>query len=227
MVTRLIAMNAVIVDLTRYRKTLSSDSSSGEKRVEAYVESRGQPGDDPAEPGEIGWSPPGSGRVSTVTLAYGLVVEQCGSELAWSIAVDGYPVGDVGHGAADGADVAGGSQLAVDHGDDPLRHPLDLLEHVRRDDDGSAAVGKLVKQADQVGALDRVCAVEGLVEDEDLRLVDEGGCHLGPLPHALRVPADARSLASPRATVSIASLAACSGCRLRRVGRRRPRTRCR
>ena len=64
---------------------------------------------------------------------------------------------------------------------------LDLFEHVAGDDHALALVAQPLDQLHQVEALVGVEAVEGLVEEEHLRVVHQGLGHLDPLAHALGV----------------------------------------
>lgn len=96
----------------------------------------------------------------------------------------------VGHQATDLAEVAAGR---VASGDDDLDVPgelLDLFQDVRGEQHGAALVAHPPQQVHQLHALARVHAVERLVEQEQRRLVDEGGRHLHALAHALGVRGD-------------------------------------
>ena len=96
----------------------------------------------------------------------------------------------VRHQAADLAVVAGRRQPAGMDDQHLLGEALDLLEDVRREQDRAACRGHRPEQLDHVEALPRVHAVERLVEQQDLRVVDEGAGDLDPLAHALRVRPD-------------------------------------
>ncbi len=66
--------------------------------------------------------------------------------------------------------VARGGQPAAQQDDLALGQPLDLVQHVRADDDRPALAAQPPEEGDEVRALHRVGTVEGLVEDEDARL---------------------------------------------------------
>ena len=98
--------------------------------------------------------------------------------------------GPVRHQPPDRAEVAGGGEPpGVDH-EDRIGEPLDLLQDVGREQDGPTLGGHRPEQVDHVQALARVHAVERLVEQQDLGLVDERAGDLGTLAHALGVGAD-------------------------------------
>ena len=92
-----------------------------------------------------------------------------------------------------------GDEPAVDEHDDARRHPLDLVQHVRRDEHRAALRAEPPDQLDDVAALGGVESVERLVEQQQLGLVDERLGELDPLAHALREAADARARRRPRA----------------------------
>ena len=96
----------------------------------------------------------------------------------------------VGHPPADLPVVAGGGVPPGDDHLDLLGDPLDLLEDVRAEQDGPALLAHAADELHQVEPLAGVHAVERLVEEEHLRVVDERGRHLDPLPHALGVRLD-------------------------------------
>ena len=95
-----------------------------------------------------------------------------------------------GHQPADGAEVTGGGQPACHHHLDGPGQPLDLLQDVRAEQDGPALAAQLVEQVHHVQPLPRVHAVERLVEQQNLRVMDQGRSHLDPLAHALGVGGD-------------------------------------
>ena len=98
-------------------------------------------------------------------------------------------MGAVRHQAADLAEVAGGGEPPVDHDQHVLGEALDLLEDVRGEEDRAALGGPAPQHLHHLETLARVGAVEGLVEDQHIRVVDERGGDLGALAHALRVAA--------------------------------------
>jgi hypothetical protein len=61
---------------------------------------------------------------------------------------------------------------------------LDLVQQVRGQQDGCAAVGVAAQQVAHPADAGRVQAVGRLVEDEDLRVPHQGGGDAEPLPHA-------------------------------------------
>ena len=88
---------------------------------------------------------------------------------------------------------AGGGEPAVDEHDHPLGEPLDLVQHVRADDHGATAGPELAEQGDQLDALDRVGAVQRLVEHEHRRVGHQRGGDLRALAHPLAEAVDAAS----------------------------------
>ena len=91
-------------------------------------------------------------------------------------------------------EVGGGGRAqqpaAVDD-DDVVAGALQLAEQVRGDQDRDAEVGvDAADQAEHLVAADRVEAVGRLVEQDQLRVVDQGLGELDPLLHAGRVAAD-------------------------------------
>ena len=95
------------------------------------------------------------------------------------------------HRVADRTVAAGRRQPAVDEDDHPLGEALDLTEDVRADDHRAPAGAELAEQPDQRHPLDRVGAVERLVEHEHLGVGDQRGSHLRALTHPLAEPVDA------------------------------------
>ena len=81
----------------------------------------------------------------------------------------------------------GGGEAPVDDHEHVLGQALHLLEDVRGKEDGVTRGGTSPEHLHQLESLSRIGAVEGLVEDQDLRVVDQGGGYLRPLPHPLRV----------------------------------------
>ena len=70
------------------------------------------------------------------------------------------------------------------------RDRLDLVQDVAGDEHALALGAEPRMMSDQVAAGDRVGAGQRLVEEQHLRVVDEGLGELGPLPHPLGVAAD-------------------------------------
>ena len=102
----------------------------------------------------------------------------------------------VGHQRPDGPEVARGGQPTGDHDQDLGADALDLLEDVRREEDRSSGRGHLAEQIHHRQALAWIHAVERLVEQQHLRVVDERSGDLDPLAHALGVGADRRGPAA-------------------------------
>jgi hypothetical protein len=86
---------------------------------------------------------------------------------------------------------AGGRQPAVHEDDHPFRHALDLVQHVRADDDSPALRPESLEQRDEVHPLYRISTVQRLVEHEHLWILDECGRDLGALTHPLAERIDA------------------------------------
>ena len=82
---------------------------------------------------------------------------------------------------ADFADVSLGDESAAMQQDDVWRERLDLVEDVAGDDDAAAGSFEAADRIEHVSPRDGIGAGEGLVEKEDLRLVDEGLGQLGAL----------------------------------------------
>ena len=86
---------------------------------------------------------------------------------------------------------AGAQQLAAVDDDDVVAGALQLAEQVRGDQDRDAEVGvDAADQAEHLVAADRVEAVGRLVQEDQLRVVDQGLGELDALLHAGRVAAD-------------------------------------
>ena len=64
---------------------------------------------------------------------------------------------------------------------------LDLVEHVAGDDHRPALLAETAEQLDGSQPLAGIEPFEGLVEDQEIRVVDDRLGQLDPLPHALRV----------------------------------------
>src|SRR5207237_986762 len=88
--------------------------------------------------------------------------------------------------------------------DDPLTDPLDHVEQVRAVDDGLALAREGRDQGLEAERGVGVEAVERLVEEDGLRVVEERGGDDDPLPHALRVPG--QQLAAERGLGQLAQL---------------------
>ena len=72
-----------------------------------------------------------------------------------------------------------------------IRDAFDLLEYVGGNDHRLALGAEPMEEVDEVCPLDGIGAVEGLIEDENLRMRDQGSRHLDALSHALGVATDA------------------------------------
>jgi hypothetical protein len=68
-----------------------------------------------------------------------------------------------------------------------------LFQHVRGDHHSPAFVGQSMKQFDQTHALHGIGPVEGLIQEQDLGIVNQRPGHLDALAHAFAVPADRSS----------------------------------
>ncbi len=86
--------------------------------------------------------------------------------------------------------VALGQDAAVVDQQDVRRHRLDLVQDVARDDDALARAAPVLDQPDRAAARERIHAGERLVENQQLRLVDDRLRELHALAHALAVGAD-------------------------------------
>ena len=86
---------------------------------------------------------------------------------------------------------AGRGQPSVHEHDDAVGEALDLVQHVRADDDRAALAPEAPEQVDEGDALHGVGAVERFVEHEHPRLDDQRGGDLDPLAHALAEAVDA------------------------------------
>ncbi|CAM5739353.1 hypothetical protein SAFG77S_01449 [Streptomyces afghaniensis] len=118
------------------------------------------------------------------------VGDQRGREGAVVAGAHQVAVRPVGHQAADLAEVTAGG---VPPGDDDLDVPgelLDLFEDVGREQHRAALIAHAPQQVHELHALAGVHAVEGLVQQEQRRVVDQGGGHLHALAHALGVRLD-------------------------------------
>ncbi len=104
--------------------------------------------------------------------------------------MDGDRVRSVGHESADRPEVPGGGQTTCNHHEDLGADAFDLFEDVRREQDRSSGGRHLTEQIHHRQALAWIHAVERLVEEKDLGIVDESSGDLGPLAHALGVGAD-------------------------------------
>ena len=84
----------------------------------------------------------------------------------------------------DGADER---QAAADHDGDVVGDALELLEPVRRQQHGAAAVGQAAQVVDHLAGRERIEAARRLVEDDHVRVVHQGAGDGEPGPHAGRV----------------------------------------
>ncbi len=96
----------------------------------------------------------------------------------------------VGHEPPDGAEIARRREPPGVHDEDGVGEPLHLFEDVRREEDRPARGSHVPEQTHHVQPLPRIHAVEGLVEQQDARLVDERPGELGALAHPLGIRAD-------------------------------------
>jgi hypothetical protein len=92
-----------------------------------------------------------------------------------------------------------GNQLAAADDDQPVRHQRHLAHEMTGDEDRLADRGKVLEQVAHPEDALRVQAVDRLVEQEHLRVAEEGGCDAEPLSHAEGEAARAllRHLAQP------------------------------
>lgn len=97
----------------------------------------------------------------------------------------------VGHAPPDLPVVARRGVPSGDQDLDVVGHPLDLFEDVRAEQDRPALLAHPADEVHQVEPLPRIHAVERLVQQQHLRVVDEGRGDLHALPHALGVRLDA------------------------------------
>ena len=77
-----------------------------------------------------------------------------------------------------------------------------------RDEKASACAGQFVEEGDHALALHRIQTGQWFVEDEHIRVVDDGGGQLGPLTHAFGERADRFGIISikihePKSTSSL------------------------
>ncbi len=108
--------------------------------------------------------------------------------------MNGERVRAVGHQVADRAEVTGGDEPAGDDDEDVLGEALDLVQDVGGEDDRATFVGHAAQEAHHLQSLRGIGAVERLVEEEDLRVVDDGGGDFHALLHAFGVAAQAPAL---------------------------------
>ena len=87
-------------------------------------------------------------------------------------------------------DAAVERDLALGDDRDPLAQPLGMGDDVGREDDRRAGVGLAADQLLEPALVDRVEPGEGLVEDDQARLVDDRAEQLDGLRHALGQGAD-------------------------------------
>ena len=98
--------------------------------------------------------------------------DELGGESARVVACQQYPVRMLVEQPSDGVQVSEGEQPAVVQYDDLLGNALYLLEDVARDQHGLALRAKLADDAHNAGPGDRVTAVQWLVEDDEVGVVD-------------------------------------------------------
>ena len=94
-----------------------------------------------------------------------------------------------GRGQQLGLAALGDDRAVADH-DDVVGDDLDLVQQVRGQQHGAAVVGEAAEQVAHPADAGRVEAVGGLVEDQHLRVPDEGGREAEALAHAEGVVAD-------------------------------------
>jgi hypothetical protein len=87
----------------------------------------------------------------------------------------------------------GGNDAAVADDDDVVRNHLDLVEEVGGQQHGGSPVGVTAEQVAHPPDASGVQPIGRLVEDEDLRVAEEGVRDAEPLPHPEGVVADAPS----------------------------------
>ncbi len=79
--------------------------------------------------------------------------------------------------------------LPIDH--DVVGDDLDLVQEMGGEQDGAALVGEAAEQVTHPSDPGRVQPVGRLIEDQDLRVAEQGGGDAEPLTHPERVVADA------------------------------------
>jgi len=87
-------------------------------------------------------------------------------------------------------DGALGDHPALLNHTDPRAHQLHLVQQMARDEHGALALAELDDQVPHVGHALGVQPVGRFVEDEQLRLLQQGGGDAEPLLHAHRVGAE-------------------------------------
>jgi hypothetical protein len=100
----------------------------------------------------------------------------------------------VRHQLADLAEVPRRGEPTRDHHEHVRREIVQLLENVRADDDDAPLGRKSSHDVHHLQTLARIHAVERLVEQKNLRIMNERAGDLDALPHSLRVGADASML---------------------------------
>ncbi len=113
--------------------------------------------------------------------------EQSGRQPGRVVGADPEVQRPVVHELADGGEGALGDQAALGDDEDARPEPLDLVEHVARDDDRLALLAEPAEQLDRPQPLAGVEPFERFVEDEEVGVVDDGLGQLHPLAHALGV----------------------------------------
>src|SRR5881296_2857649 len=98
---------------------------------------------------------------------------------------------------ADRVDVASRDRLAVVNQDDVVRDPLDLIQDVGRHEHVAAVAGEVGDRPENVDTARGVRTRQGLIQDQDLRVVGEGLRQFRALAHAPAV-SSGRSLRRAR-----------------------------
>ena len=133
----IIADEAAHRRLTRYSKTLSSESSVGATSKSAHAGVAGDPGDDPGEPGELR-DPDGEPIVAELGAEHRRLGQEGRGEPPVVGRADAERVRPVGHQPADLAVVAGRREPPGVDDEDAVGEALDLLEDVRAEEDRPA-----------------------------------------------------------------------------------------
>ena len=178
--------------LTSSRNRLSSESSRARTSSRRIEESRAEPRQRRGQLARLAGlhdEAPAS-RVERHA-GHRLETDQRGRQAAAVVGAHEHVARTVVHRVADGVVATGGGEPAVDQHDHPLGQALDLVEHVRADDDRAALGAEALEQGDQLHPLHRVGAVQRLVEDEHLRILHQGGGDLAALAHPLAEGVDA------------------------------------
>src|SRR5262245_39402438 len=105
-------------------------------------------------------------------------------QLARSIADHAHMVGPFVECRANGAKTSGRSQLAVDHEQNSFGELLHFFQYVRRQHNGAPLGRELPQQLLEVHTLSRIGTVERLIQDQELRVVNQRGGQADALAHA-------------------------------------------